>query len=116
MPHDRVFEAIDHFREGRPEPPRVVITESEHAAVVAWSVEPGQRIELHVHPQGQDTWVVLAGEGLYFTDRAHSSRPLRPGSVAVAPAGAVHGALNTGSGLLRFVSVVSPALSGFEPL
>lgn len=114
MSEERVFTAADHFREGQPEPPRVVVTQSEHAAVVAWSVKPGQRIELHVHPTGQDTWVVLAGEGLYFTDRAESSRPLCPGTVAVAPAGAVHGALNTGPGLLRFVSVVSPALSGFE--
>lgn len=116
MKDDRVFDAADHFREGHPEPPRVVITDSEHAAVVAWSVEPGQRIELHVHPHGQDTWVVLSGEGLYFTDRSQTSRPLHPGSVAVAPAGAVHGALNTGRERLRFVSVVSPALSGFEPV
>lgn len=115
MPDDRVFEAARHFREGATEPPRIVITESEHAALVAWSVEPGQRIALHLHPTGQDTWVVLAGEGLYFTDREETARPLKPGSVAVAPAGAVHGALNTGTERLRFVSVVSPALSGFEP-
>jgi quercetin dioxygenase-like cupin family protein len=116
MTERRVFTASDHFREARPEPPRTVITETPHAAVVAWSVEPGQRIERHVHPLGQDTWIVLQGEGLYFTDRADAGVPLAPGSVAVAPAGAVHGALNTGKGLLRFVSVVSPALSGFEPL
>lgn len=116
MPDDRVFDAALHFREDRIEPPRIVITESEHAAVVAWSVEPGQRIALHVHPTGQDTWVVLAGEGLYFIDREQTPRPLKPGTVAVAPAGSVHGALNTGRERLRFVSVVSPALSGFEPV
>ena len=116
MTDDRVFIAAHHFREGQPEPPRVVVTESVHAAVVAWSVEPGQRIELHVHPTGQDTWVVLAGTGLYFTDREATSRPLAPGTIAVAPAGAVHGALNTGTERLLFVSVVSPALSGFEPV
>lgn len=93
-----------------------LLAESSDAAVVCWQVEPGQRIELHRHPSGQDTWIVLSGQGEYFVDTAGSSIPLRPGVVAVAPTGAVHGALNTGELPLRFVSVVSPALSGFEPL
>jgi quercetin dioxygenase-like cupin family protein len=36
------------------------------------------------------------------------------GDVAVAARGAVHGVLNTGSRPLVFVSVVSPALAGYE--
>ncbi len=116
MHHERVFDAHAFFRAGADEPPRVVITESSDAAVVCWQVEPGQRIELHRHPSGQDTWIVLSGQGEYFVDTAGSSIPLRPGVVAVAPTGAVHGAVNTGELPLRFVSVVSPALSGFEPL
>jgi quercetin dioxygenase-like cupin family protein len=116
MHRQRVFDATAFFRSGDAEPPRVVITETADAAVVCWQVEPGQRIELHQHPTGQDTWIILSGEGQYFLDAAGGFVPLHPGVVAVAPVGAVHGAVNTGSVPLRFVSVVSPALSGFEPV
>ncbi|GAP38265.1 cupin domain-containing protein [Piscinibacter sakaiensis] len=116
MHQDRVLDAADHFRSGEDEPPRVVIAETAEAAVVCWQVEPGQRLALHRHPSGQDTWIVLSGEGLYVTDTAGTTRPLAPGVVAIAPAGAVHGVLATGDVPLRFVSVVSPALSGFEPV
>lgn len=116
MHQDRVFDASHHFQAGATEPPRTVITESRDAAVVCWHVEPGQRIELHLHPQGQDTWLILSGQGDYFLDEGGQSAPLYPGVVAVAPAGAVHGALNTGTTPLRFLSVVSPAQSGFEPV
>ena len=112
----RVFDSSAFFQAGDTEPPRIVISQSTEAAVVCWHVEPGQRIELHVHPGGQDTWVVLSGEGQYFLDPSSAPVPLRPGVVAVAPTGAAHGAINTGTAPLRFVSVVSPALSGFEPL
>lgn len=116
MPHDRVFDAAHFFQPGEVEPPRVVITQSTEAAVVCWHVEPGQRIELHVHPHGQDTWFIVSGQGEYFLDESERSVPLYPGVVAVAPVGAAHGAVNTGTTPLRFLSVVSPSLSGFEPL
>jgi quercetin dioxygenase-like cupin family protein len=111
-----VFESGKYFQAGRSEPPRIVITETDDAAVVCWHVEPGQHIELHVHPSGQDTWIVLSGQGLYFETPESTGAPLGPGTIAVAPRGAVHGALNTGREPLRFISVVSPAESGFVPL
>ncbi len=116
MHQDRVFDSALFFQPGEQEPPRVVITQSPDSAVVCWHVEPGQRIDLHSHPTGQDTWIVLAGEGHYFPDQSGEFLPLRPGSIAVAVRGAIHGAINTGPTPLRFVSVVSPAESGFEPL
>lgn len=116
MHQGRVFESGKYFQAGRSEPPRIVITETDDAAVVCWHVEPGQHIELHVHPSGQDTWIVLSGQGLYFETPESTGAPLGPGTIAVAPRGAVHGALNTGREPLRFISVVSPAESGFVPL
>ena len=69
-----------------------------------------------MHPRGQDTWTILAGEGDYQIDAAGQTVRIAAGDVVVAPVGAVHGVLNTGAQALVFVSVVSPALSGFEPL
>jgi quercetin dioxygenase-like cupin family protein len=116
MHPQRTFDSLAFYQRGEQAPPRVVITESPDAAVVCWHVEPGQRIDLHVHPTGQDTWIVMSGEGLYFEAVEAPGVCLKPGVVAVAPRGAIHGALNTGTVPLRFISVVDPALSGFVPL
>jgi quercetin dioxygenase-like cupin family protein len=114
MPHHRVFHVVDHLQPSDGEPIRSVMDETNDAAVVAWTVKPGQRISPHVHPDGQDTWTVIAGAGDYQIDASGRTVRIAAGDVAVAPAGAVHGVLNTGSEPLVFVSVVSPALSGFD--
>lgn len=116
MHQERVFNADVHFRAGKDEPPRIVITQSADSVVVCWHVEPGQRIELHSHPTGQDTWIILGGQGTYFTGAAQETAQLAPGFVAVARRGQIHGAINTGPVPLRFISVVAPAESGFEPV
>lgn len=116
MSTQRVFKVADHLQANDGEPIRSVVHATDDAAIVAWTVKPGQRISPHVHPSGQDTWAILAGEGDYQLDSAGQTVRIAAGDVVVAPAGAVHGVLNTGGSALVFVSVVSPALSGFEPL
>jgi len=91
-----------------------VITESDQSAVIAWYVNPGQRISAHIHPNGQDTWIIQSGEGDYQLNREEETKHIKAGDVVVAHAGEVHGVLNTSSAPLIFVSVVSPALSGYE--
>lgn len=113
MTSHRVFKVSDHLQPGDGEPIRSVVHATDDAAIVAWTVKPGQRISAHVHPEGQDTWTILEGEGDYQLDPAGQTSRIAAGDVVVAPRGAVHGVLNTGSQPLIFVSVVSPALSGF---
>jgi len=112
----RQFKLVEFLQPADGEPIRSVITESPDAAIVAWHVKPGQRISAHVHPEGQDTWTILSGRGEYQITAKGSSVPLAPGDVVVAHRGEVHGVYNSGSEPLVFVSVVSPAASGFEPL
>ena len=116
MSPQRVFKVADHLQPNDGEPIRTVVHATDDAAVVAWTVQPGQRISPHVHPGGQDTWTILAGEGAYQLDAAGQTVLIAAGDVVVAPTGAVHGVLNTGAQALVFVSVVSPADAGFEPL
>jgi quercetin dioxygenase-like cupin family protein len=113
MSTDRVFHSAEHLRPADGEPIRSVVMQTPMAAIVAWTVKPGQRITAHVHPHGQDTWTVLAGQGDYQLDADGTATPIVAGDVAVAPAGCVHGVLNTGTQPLVFVSVVSPAESGY---
>ena len=59
---------------------------------------------------------MLEGAGVYQVDEAGSTLPIAAGDVVVALAGSVHGVVNTGTLPLVFISVVSPAAAGFEPL
>lgn len=112
----RVFQVAAHLQPNDGEPIRSVVHETDDAAIVAWTVKPGQRISPHMHPSGQDTWTVILGFGEYQLDASGATVKIAAGDIAVAPAGAVHGVLNTGPLDLVFVSVVSPALSGFQAL
>ena len=112
----RVFPLADHLQPRDGQPIRSVVHETSQAVVVAWTVKPGQRIAPHVHPCGQDTWTVISGTGEYQVDEFGKTVTISAGDIAIAPTGAVHGLLNTGSQDFIFVSVVCPAGAGFEEL
>jgi quercetin dioxygenase-like cupin family protein len=114
MSSERIFPSEAFFQPTDSEPIRSVVTVSPEAAVIAWYVKPGQRLAPHIHPTGQDTWMIQSGECTYILDAAGHTRTIRAGDVVIAPAGSVHGAINDGAEPLRFISVVSPAESGFE--
>ena len=58
--------------------------------------------------------MVLAGEADYLMGGG-KSRKIKAGDVAIATAGQVHGARNTGTSPFIFVSTVTPADAGVEP-
>lgn len=113
---ERIFTSSDFLKPNVGEPIRSVITESEKSAVIAWHVNPGRRISAHLHPDGQDTWIIQSGVGEYQLDKTGGTRSIKAGDVVIAHTGETHGVLNTGNEPLIFVSVVSPALSGYELL
>jgi len=112
----RVYKSRDFLVSNTGEPIRSVITESKESAVIAWHVNPGQRISAHLHPDGQDTWIIQSGTGEYQLDQEGGTKIISAGDVVVAHAGETHGVLATGAEPLIFISVVSPALSGYELL
>lgn len=114
MSQQRIYPWADFLQPADGEPIRSVVMQSGHSVVIAWVVKPGQRITPHVHPAGQDTWTIVAGEGDYIHDKAGSTLPVKAGDVAVARAGEVHGVHNTGAVPLVFVSVVAPVEAGFH--
>ena len=79
MNQQRIYSSSDHLQPSDGEPIRSVINESAQAAVIAWHVKPGQRIDAHTHPYGQDTWTVLSGQGMYQLESDGTSRPIKAG-------------------------------------
>ncbi len=115
MSQTRIFNSAAFFQltdDG--EPIRSVITESADAVIVAWYIQPGQKIAAHIHPHGQDTWTILSGQGEYFLDLMGTTQSIAAGDVVIAPIGSVHGVFNHRSEPLRFISVVSPAEAGYQ--
>lgn len=116
MQLQRIFAISDFVQPAESEPIRSVMCETADAMIVVWHVLPGQSIRSHVHPGGQDSWIVLAGTAEYMLDAAGSSRRVTAGDVVVAHAGQVHGAVNRGAQPFQFVSVVSPGNAGYQAL
>lgn len=110
----RLYKSTDYFESNSGEPIRSVIVETVESVVVAWHLNPGQSIDAHIHPQGQDTWYVVEGEGMYQTNSAGSTLILSAGDVVIAPTNCIHSVLNTGTEILKIISVVSPASAGYE--
>jgi quercetin dioxygenase-like cupin family protein len=110
----RIFAFADYLQSSAQEPIRSVVCSTQDVAVIAWVVKPGQHLPAHSHPSGQDTWVVMSGEGTYQLDGAGNTKIIRIGDIVIAPRGAIHGVYNHGTEPLTFVGVVAPAESGFE--
>jgi quercetin dioxygenase-like cupin family protein len=111
----RIFDSAKFFQPTTiGEPIRSVITESPEATIVAWYIQPQQAIAAHLHPHGQDTWTILAGQGEYYLDRSGVTTPIATGDVVIAPTGSVHGVFNNGIEPLIFISVVSPSTAGYQ--
>lgn len=111
MASERLFHT-DYFQLNDSEATKSVLTQSTDAAVSAWTVLPGQSIPPHIHPQGQDSFVILSGAGSYQIDAAGTTIPVKAGDVIVARRWEVHALFNDPSAQqepIRLISIVSPA-------
>ena len=112
----RLFPSAQFMQPANGDPVRSVVSESADAVIVAWHVKPGQKIQPHTHPNGQDTWTILSGRGQYFLDQTGACQLIKAGDIVVARTNDVHGVLNNGDEPLVFISVVCPAEAGYHLL
>jgi quercetin dioxygenase-like cupin family protein len=115
MTEQRIFHSSEFFQPSKEEPIRSVISASPESTIVAWYIQPQQSIPAHIHPQGQDTWTILAGQGEYFLALGERQSIVK-GDVVIAPTGSVHGVFNNSTEPLIFISVVSPSTAGYQPI
>lgn len=70
-------------------------------------VLPGVTTERHFHPQTEEIYYILEGEGRMVVDG--EARMVGPGDAIAIPPGAHHQITNTGSKTLRFLCCCAPA-------
>ena len=72
-----------------------------------WRVARGEWIYPHIHPHNEDIWYIIQGVGEYSIT-AQDKKVVKPGDIAVASPGEVHGIFNSGSEDIIVYSVISP--------
>ncbi len=109
----RTFDLGKHvqFSDAKATVTEIVIT--EHSSIAVWGVRPGQEVPAHLHPDGQDTWVMLRGELTYYLGNGER-RTIRAGELDIAEHHEVHGAINEGTGDAVFLSIYSAPKIGYE--
>ncbi len=110
--NERIFSLSDYavFSPEQSSVTEVVITDNSSIAV--WGVKPGQIVEAHFHPDGQDTWVVLQGSLTYYLGNGQR-QDLSIGQIAIATSGEIHGAINESTEDTIFVSIYSAPKIGY---
>ena len=91
-----------------------VIFRSEIHEIHLWRVTPGEWVYPHIHPCNDDIWYVIKGKGDYYLD-AEETKTVRPGDIAVARPGEIHGRFNSGSEDIIVYSILSPLPVEMEP-
>ena len=88
------------------------VVKTQNSSIAVWGVRPGQVVEAHVHPDGQDTWFMQRGTLTYYLGNGQS-QTLSAGQFAIADQGQVHGAINEGTEDAIFVSIYSAPDIGY---
>lgn len=112
---DRIFTIKDVVRFSDKQATATQISVTDNSRVFVWGVKPGQEVEAHIHPNGQDTWIMIQGELTYYLGNSQKKKII-VGQIDVAPPSIVHGCVNEGKDDAIFVSIYSPKDIGFELL
>jgi quercetin dioxygenase-like cupin family protein len=110
-PQSRTFdiEQLVQFSDEKATVTEIVIT--PHSSIAVWGVRPGQEVPAHIHPDGQDTWIIIRGELTYYLGDGHK-KVISSGQIDIAEPLQVHGAMNEGTKDVVFLSIYSaPSLA-----
>ena len=112
--NNRIFSLESHVRFSDTSATVTEIIQTENSSIAIWGVKPGQIVQAHLHPDGQDTWVMLRGTLTYYLGNGESQN-LNTGEVAIADKNQVHGAVNNSHKDAVFVSILLLKLAMKKP-
>lgn len=77
------------------------------ATITRVTVHAGATSPRHAHPESEQIWVVLAGQGTLLLE-GDSQAPIQQGDVVRFAPGDVHGFFNSGTAPFVYMSVTTP--------
>jgi quercetin dioxygenase-like cupin family protein len=113
MMNERIFSLESYVRFSDESATVTEIIQTENSSIAIWGVKPGQIVQAHLHPDGQDTWVMLRGTLTYYLGNGES-QSLNTGEIAIADQHQIHGGVNNSNEDAVFVSIYSAPQIGYE--
>ena len=104
---DRLFKISDYAKESDSAAVKTVIKDTDKSCTVVWVVKPGQSVNCHKHPNADDVWVVLEGEGEFHPEVGKDVH-VKAGDVIINKAGDCHGLTNKKKKKKKFLGVLTP--------
>jgi mannose-6-phosphate isomerase-like protein (cupin superfamily) len=69
---------------------------------------PGEGLKAHIHPESEEVYYVVRGEGTVYLGEKRKPLPAEPDTAIYIPAGEIHGVENTGRERLVICFFVAP--------
>lgn len=85
---------------------KTTIWQGEHCMVGMNCLEPGQEQKVHAHVDADKFYFVLEGLGRFTV--GEEVREVESGGIVIAPAGFMHGVVNTGEERLSLLINIAP--------
>lgn len=104
---ERIFKIDDYAKVSDDAALKTVIKNTDKSCTVVWVVKPGQKVKCHKHPNADDVWVILEGEGDFYKEPDKCVH-VKAGDVIINKAGDCHGLINTGDKNFKFLGVLTP--------
>lgn len=86
---------------------KYLLYQNERTNGVIWYVPAGDEVPAHYHPETDDVWIILSGEGEYYTGGGKTFH-IYEGMMIPAEKREVHGVKATGGKPLIFAAVSAP--------
>ena len=94
---------------------RSILAEWYEVSVDRKTLGPVSYTHLDVYKRQDDIWVILQGKGVFYPT-PNTEVPFTKGQVIVSKMGECHGAKNTGTEDIVFVSIVAPVPADYDPV
>ncbi len=112
---NRLFKISDYAKEDPNAALKTVIKDTDLSCTIVWVVKPGQSVKCHKHPNADDVWIVLEGEG-QFHPEVGKNILVKTGDVIVNKPGDCHGVTNNTDKDFKFLGVLTPIPAKYEAL
>ena len=87
---------------------------TENHEIHFWRILPGEWIYPHTHPNSDDIWYIVQGEGEYYIT-SKEKRMVRAGDITGATPRDIHGIYNSGTEDIIVYSVLAPLTVELNP-
>lgn len=104
---NRFFKMSEVAKEDPKQALKTMFCNTDLSSASIWVVKPGQEVKTHKHPNSDDIWIVIEGEGDFHPEVGKDVH-VSAGTVIYNKKGECHGITNNTDKDLKFIGVIAP--------